>query len=141
MSKGLSPKHQGLNRERGLGEPKSCELEVKPALVPSLFPFRPPTLYFSTANEKVELLPLEQRSLLRWKVSTVSPNIVKQMISRSHFKVTKKGLEGNGESAIMDHETACFSPRNWYSDYSQGESIATHETPRCTEIPSKSLLH
>lgn len=34
----------------------SCELEenreVKPALVPSLFPFRPPTLYFSTANER-----------------------------------------------------------------------------------------
>lgn len=26
--------------------------EERPALVPSLFPFMPPTLYFSTANEK-----------------------------------------------------------------------------------------
>lgn len=28
------------------------DLEEKPALVPSLFPFVPPTLYFSTASEK-----------------------------------------------------------------------------------------
>lgn len=28
------------------------DLEEKPALVPSLFPFVAPTLYFSTANEK-----------------------------------------------------------------------------------------
>lgn len=37
-------------------EPMSSEVEddreVKPALVPSLFPFRPPTLYFSTADER-----------------------------------------------------------------------------------------
>lgn len=81
-------------------EPMSCELEddreVKPALVPSLFPFRPPTLYFSTANERVELLPLEQRSLLKWKISTVTPNIVKHTITRSHFKVTKKSHDWLG---------------------------------------------
>lgn len=40
----------------------------------------------------VELLPLEQRSLLKWKISTVTPNIVKHTISRSHFKVTKSEL-------------------------------------------------
>ncbi|KAM9487011.1 tubulin monoglutamylase TTLL4 isoform 1-T2 [Clarias gariepinus] len=81
-------------------EPMSCELEddreVKPALVPSLFPFRSPTLYFSTANEQVELLPLEQRSLLKWKISTVTPNIVKHTITRSHFKVTKKNHDWLG---------------------------------------------
>lgn len=37
----------------------------------------------------VELLPLEQRSLLKWKISSVTPNIVRQTITRSHFKVTK----------------------------------------------------
>ncbi|MCJ8732716.1 hypothetical protein PDJAM_G00214480 [Pangasius djambal] len=81
-------------------EPMSCELEddreVKPALVPSLFPFRPPTLYFGTAKERVELLPLEQRSLLKWKISTVTPNIVKHTITRSHFKVTKKSHDWLG---------------------------------------------
>lgn len=90
--------------------------EERPALVPSLFPFVPPTLYFSTASEKgersqaghwearpltpaikpsfvggpaVELLPAEQRRLLKWKMSTVTPNVVKHTIGRSHFKVTK----------------------------------------------------
>lgn len=37
----------------------------------------------------VELLPAEQRRLLKWKMSTVTPNIVKQTIGRSHFRVTK----------------------------------------------------
>uniref|UniRef100_A0A3Q4HGV5 Tubulin tyrosine ligase-like family, member 4 n=1 Tax=Neolamprologus brichardi TaxID=32507 RepID=A0A3Q4HGV5_NEOBR len=70
--------------------------EEQPALVPSLFPRIPPTLYFSTANEKVELLPAEQRRLLKWKMSTVTPNIVKQTIGRSHFRVTKKSHDWLG---------------------------------------------
>lgn len=70
--------------------------EEKPALVPSLFAFFPPTLYFSTANEKVELLPVEQRRLLKWKISTVTPNVVKNTIARSHFKVTKKSHDWLG---------------------------------------------
>lgn len=37
----------------------------------------------------VEKLPWEQRKLLRWKMSTVTPNIVKQTIGRSHFKISK----------------------------------------------------
>uniref|UniRef100_UPI0037E7AC36 tubulin monoglutamylase TTLL4 n=1 Tax=Semicossyphus pulcher TaxID=241346 RepID=UPI0037E7AC36 len=70
--------------------------EERPALVPSLFPFIPPTLYFSSANEKVELLPAEQRRLLKWKISTVTPNVVKHTIARSHFKVTKKSHDWLG---------------------------------------------
>uniref|UniRef100_A0A8C1TL51 Tubulin tyrosine ligase-like family, member 4 n=1 Tax=Cyprinus carpio TaxID=7962 RepID=A0A8C1TL51_CYPCA len=49
----------------------------------------PSTLYFSTANERVELLPSEQRKLLKWKITTVTPNVVKNTISRSHFIGTK----------------------------------------------------
>ncbi|OXB69196.1 hypothetical protein ASZ78_011316 [Callipepla squamata] len=63
---------------------------LKPALVCSLFPNVPPTIYFSTRDERVEKLPWEQRKLLRWKMCTVTPNIVKQTISRSHFRVSKK---------------------------------------------------
>ncbi|XP_074551226.1 tubulin monoglutamylase TTLL4 isoform X2 [Halichoeres trimaculatus] len=84
----------------GVEEPMLLEAEddreEKPALVPSLFPFVPPTLYFSTASEKVELLPAEQRRLLKWKMSTVTPNVVKHTISRSHFKVTKKSHDWLG---------------------------------------------
>ncbi|XP_060008077.1 tubulin monoglutamylase TTLL4 isoform X3 [Lagenorhynchus albirostris] len=41
-------------------------------------------------EEEVEKLPWEQRKLLRWKMSTVTPNIVKQTIGRSHFKISKR---------------------------------------------------
>ncbi|XP_033984616.1 tubulin polyglutamylase TTLL4 isoform X1 [Trematomus bernacchii] len=84
----------------GIEEPMSLEAddqrEERPALVPSLFPQIPPTLYFSTANEKVELLPAEQRRLLKWKISNVTPNIVKHTIGRSHFKATKKSYDWLG---------------------------------------------
>ncbi|XP_028291413.1 tubulin monoglutamylase TTLL4 isoform X2 [Gouania willdenowi] len=72
------------------------DAEERPALVPSLFPLVPPTLYFSTANEKVELLPVEERRLLKWKLSTVTPNVVKHTITRSHFKITKKSHDWLG---------------------------------------------
>ncbi|TKS67658.1 Tubulin polyglutamylase TTLL4 [Collichthys lucidus] len=84
----------------GVDEPMSLgaedNREEKPALVPSLFPHIPPTLYFSTANERVELLPVEQRRLLKWKMSTVTPNVVKHTIARSHFKATKKSHDWMG---------------------------------------------
>ncbi|XP_039612398.1 tubulin polyglutamylase TTLL4 isoform X2 [Polypterus senegalus] len=69
---------------------------VKPALVPSLFSNMPSTIYFSTADEIVEVLPSEQRKLLKWKMSTVTPNVVKLTIARSHFKVTKKSHDWLG---------------------------------------------
>ncbi|XP_020858477.1 tubulin monoglutamylase TTLL4 isoform X1 [Phascolarctos cinereus] len=66
------------------------EKVVRQPLIYSLFPNVPPTIYFGTRDERVEKLPWEQRKLLRWKMSTVTPNIVKQTIGRSHFKVSKK---------------------------------------------------
>lgn len=72
------------------------EKVLKPALVCSLFPNVPPTIYFSTRDERVEKLPWEQRKLLRWKMCTVTPNIVKQTIGRSHFRVSKKSNDWLG---------------------------------------------
>ncbi|XP_013375254.1 PREDICTED: tubulin polyglutamylase TTLL4 isoform X3 [Chinchilla lanigera] len=66
------------------------EKVIRPALIYSLFPNVPPTIYFGTRDERVEKLPWEQRKLLRWKMSTVTPNIVKQTIGRSHFKISKR---------------------------------------------------
>ncbi|XP_077436667.1 tubulin monoglutamylase TTLL4 isoform X1 [Vanacampus margaritifer] len=84
----------------GVEEPMSLDVEdnqeKKPALVPSLFPLIPPTLYFSTANEQVEMLPEEQTRLLKWKISTVTPNVVKNAIARSHFVHTKKSHDWLG---------------------------------------------
>uniref|UniRef100_A0A8C3YPH4 Tubulin tyrosine ligase like 4 n=1 Tax=Catagonus wagneri TaxID=51154 RepID=A0A8C3YPH4_9CETA len=71
-------------------KPLPNEKVVRPALIYSLFPNVPPTIYFGTRDERVEKLPWEQRKLLRWKMSTVTPNIVKQTIGRSHFKISKR---------------------------------------------------
>ncbi|NXF75592.1 TTLL4 polyglutamylase, partial [Sclerurus mexicanus] len=80
-----------------LTQPAEAEEKVlKPALVCSLFPNVPPTIYFSTRDETVEKLPWEQRKLLRWKMCRVTPNIVKQTISRSHFRVSKKSNDWLG---------------------------------------------
>ncbi|XP_078142272.1 tubulin monoglutamylase TTLL4 [Centroberyx gerrardi] len=80
----------------GIEEPMEDEREERPALVPSLFPLFPSTLYFSTASERVEMLPPEQRRLLKWKMSTVTPNVVKHTVARSHFKVTKRSHDWLG---------------------------------------------
>lgn len=72
------------------------DLVLKPALTHSLFPNIPPSIYFGTQDEKVELLPWAQRKLLKWKMSTVTPNIVKQAVARSHFRVTKKSHDWLG---------------------------------------------
>ncbi|NXA07266.1 TTLL4 polyglutamylase, partial [Sapayoa aenigma] len=80
-----------------LAQPAEAQEKVlKPALVCSLFPNVPPTIYFSTRDETVEKLPWEQRKLLRWKMCRVTPNIVKQIVGRSHFKVSKKSNDWLG---------------------------------------------
>ncbi|KAM3916696.1 tubulin monoglutamylase TTLL4 isoform 2-T2 [Leptodactylus fuscus] len=76
--------------------PSDVDLIVRPALTPSLFPNMSPTIYFATQDEKVDLLPWPERKLLKWKISTVTPNIVKQTIARSHFRVTKKNHDWLG---------------------------------------------
>ncbi|NXC42458.1 TTLL4 polyglutamylase, partial [Penelope pileata] len=98
-----------------LAQPTEDEEKVlKPALVCSLFPNVPPTIYFSTRDERVEKLPWKQRKLLRWKMCTVTPNIVKQTIGRSHFRVSKKSndwlgcwghhMKSPGFRAIREHQ-------------------------------------
>ncbi|NWS68557.1 TTLL4 polyglutamylase, partial [Crotophaga sulcirostris] len=85
------------NRIGCLAEPTEPQEKVlKPALVCSLFPNVPPTIYFSTRDERVEKLPWEQRKLLRWKMCTITPKIVRQTVGRSHFRVSKKSNDWLG---------------------------------------------
>lgn len=64
--------------------------EKIPPLVPSLFPHISPTIYFSVEGEKVGQLSPELRKLLRWKMSSITPNVIKQCIARAGFKPTKR---------------------------------------------------
>ncbi|XP_053257445.1 tubulin monoglutamylase TTLL4 isoform X1 [Podarcis raffonei] len=100
-SSGLSPNGSVAIISRNCVEGLVPTLEgqeriLKPALTCSLFPNVPPTIYFGTRDERVEKLPWEQRKMLRWKMSTVTPNIVKATISRSHFKISKRNNDWLG---------------------------------------------
>ncbi|KAL0985641.1 hypothetical protein UPYG_G00159830 [Umbra pygmaea] len=96
LSTAFGPVPSDVADEERMSPEQEDEKELKPALIPSIFPLRPPTLYFSTANERVEPLPADQRKLLRWKMSTVTPNVVKHTIARSHFKATKRSHDWLG---------------------------------------------
>ncbi|KAK2570041.1 Tubulin monoglutamylase TTLL4 [Acropora cervicornis] len=64
--------------------------EKQSPLVQSLFAHLPPTIYFFVEEERVALLPTELRKLLRWKMSSITPNVIKQCIARAGFKPTKR---------------------------------------------------
>lgn len=64
--------------------------EKQSPLFPSLFAHLPPTIYFFVEEERVALLPTELRKLLRWKMSSITPNVIKQCIARAGFKPTKR---------------------------------------------------
>ncbi|CAH1789660.1 unnamed protein product [Owenia fusiformis] len=70
--------------------------EVQPALMASLFPNVPPTINFVPEGQKVEQLPWELRKLLKWRMSTITPNVVKHVLARSHFRVSKKNHDWIG---------------------------------------------
>ncbi|XP_019410164.1 PREDICTED: tubulin polyglutamylase TTLL4 isoform X1 [Crocodylus porosus] len=98
---GLSPSGSVALISRSCQEGLAQRVEVqervlRPALLGSLFPNVPPTIYFGTCDERVEKLPWEQRRLLRWKMSSVTPNVVKQTVARSHFRVSRRNSDWLG---------------------------------------------
>ncbi|XP_059583523.1 tubulin monoglutamylase TTLL4 isoform X2 [Alligator mississippiensis] len=89
------PPHRSC--QEGLAQQVEAQERVlRPALLGSLFPNMPPTIYFGTCDERVEKLPWEQRRLLRWKMSSVTPNVVKQTVARSHFRVSRRNSDWLG---------------------------------------------
>ncbi|XP_025051107.1 tubulin polyglutamylase TTLL4 [Alligator sinensis] len=98
---GLSPSGSVALISRSCQEGLAQQVEaqervLRPALLGSLFPNMPPTIYFGTCDERVEKLPWEQRRLLRWKMSSVTPNVVKQTVARSHFRVSRRNSDWLG---------------------------------------------
>ncbi|XP_013772726.2 tubulin polyglutamylase TTLL4-like isoform X2 [Limulus polyphemus] len=80
---------------QGMGEGQDSLAFVSP-LRPSLFPNVSPTINFYTSQDKVSQLPVEIRRLLRWKLSTITPVLIRQTVVRSGFRLTKKGTEWTG---------------------------------------------
>ncbi|XP_076094251.1 uncharacterized protein LOC143064924 isoform X1 [Mytilus galloprovincialis] len=69
---------------------------IKQPLTKSLFPGVPPTINFVVEGEKVEQLPWEYRRLMKWRMSPITPNIVKHSLARIGFRITKRNHDWLG---------------------------------------------
>ncbi|BFZ02261.1 hypothetical protein BsWGS_05300 [Bradybaena similaris] len=69
---------------------------IKPAFRYSLFCNIPPTINFVSEGERAEQLPLKLSRLLRWKISPITPSIVKATIDRVGFRISKKNHDWLG---------------------------------------------
>ncbi|KAJ8314062.1 hypothetical protein KUTeg_008623 [Tegillarca granosa] len=72
------------------------DVRAKPALTKSLFPNIPPTITFIAEGERVEQLPWEIRKMLKWRMSPITPNIVKHSLARIGFRITKRNHDWLG---------------------------------------------
>eukprot|EP00057_Strongylocentrotus_purpuratus_P028024 XP_011682498.1 PREDICTED: tubulin polyglutamylase TTLL4 isoform X4 [Strongylocentrotus purpuratus] len=70
--------------------------DAHPPLSASLFSKVPPTINFVGENQTVIPLPWELRKLLKWRMSPITPHVVKNCIARSGFRSTKKANEWLG---------------------------------------------
>lgn len=62
----------------------------------SLFPGVPPTLQFYCDGHQVLPLPASIRRQLRWKVTSITPLLIRQTVMRSGFRLTRDGPYWNG---------------------------------------------
>lgn len=74
----------------------SADVQIKPAFRFSLFNKIPPTLNFLNEGEKAEQLPWELRKLLKWKMSPITPIVVKVALARVGFRVSKRNHDWLG---------------------------------------------
>lgn len=63
--------------------PKTEVKRIIPAIRPSYFPFVPPYVNFCMHDEKTDELPEEIRKLLKWRLSPITPIVVKRTVSNS----------------------------------------------------------
>lgn len=62
-------------------------IKLKPPLTASLFLNVPPTINFVTHDEKLSEMPESLKRLCKWKMCSITPNIVKATIARSNFRL------------------------------------------------------
>lgn len=112
--------------------------EVKPGFIPSLFANVPPTIRFCTENQRsksnrkfcffitfsfcslVEQLPLPLRKMMKWKMSTITPNIVKNTVIRSGFRLISGEID-RIFCFIFDDFVSCF--RRWWVTFEAKQKI------------------
>lgn len=59
-------------------------------LSPSLFPFVPPYLTFVSHDDKSAAMPIAIKKVLKWKLTTITPIVIRKIILNSGFRLLKR---------------------------------------------------
>ncbi|CAH1733347.1 unnamed protein product [Aphis gossypii] len=70
-------------------EKQNDSFEYHSALRPSLFSNMPPYIRFSSYDTKGESFPLSLQKLLKWKLSSITPIVVRRTVQNSGFKLVR----------------------------------------------------
>jgi len=68
-----------------------------PAIRPSYFPYVPPYMNFCLHDERVQTMPEAFRKHLKWRLSPITPIVVKKTVSNPGFRLLRKTVEWGGE--------------------------------------------
>ncbi|XP_022163960.1 uncharacterized protein LOC111029304 [Myzus persicae] len=82
-------------------------VEYHSALRPSLFSNMPPYIRFSSHDIKGESFPLSLQKLLKWKLSSITPIVVRRTIQNSGFKLVRSehSLDTVTDPSIMTNQS------------------------------------
>lgn len=61
-------------------------------LTPSLFSHVPPYITFATHEEKGPLMPATVTKILKWKLTTITPVVIRKILFNSGFRLLKSKL-------------------------------------------------
>ncbi|XP_073979085.1 tubulin polyglutamylase ttll-4-like isoform X2 [Rhodnius prolixus] len=76
---------------------KEEKCSLHPSLRPSLFPHVPPYIKFFPHDQKADkLLPKSIQKVLKWKLSTITPIVVRQTVANSGFKLVRRSIDWGG---------------------------------------------
>lgn len=97
----LDPKQDEVSEsvtttDSGLGSEADIQGSHRLPLTNSLFKHCPSVLYFPSENEKLLKLPRALQKQLKWKMSTITPNVVKNVIARTGFVASTRRREWIG---------------------------------------------
>lgn len=95
--------------------------QPKPPFINSIFLNIPPVIRFVREGESVSEIPNGYKSLLKWRSSAMTPNVVKRAVKRSGFKLTTKPghkwigyfgghMKSPGFKSIMEHQKINHMP-------------------------------
>eukprot|EP01135_Chromosphaera_perkinsii_P005042 Nk52_evm19s311 gene=Nk52_evmTU19s311 len=79
--------------------------EVKSFWFESCFYNRRPVLYFPKEGETLAPIPKKYQKSMKWKTTTLTPRVIKQLLRRAGFKLIKSGQEWLGSWGKQLHST------------------------------------